>query len=501
MQPRPAATPPLLRIENVNKSFGPVRALVDARLELSAGEIHAVVGENGAGKSTLIRILSGLIRPDNGELVFNGRPVKMDTPAVSRALGIAVIHQDFDLPPNLKVIDSLLLGQEPEPRLGFVRPALRRRVALEGLQRVGLDVDPDAMTGALSASDRQLLAVARAIRKDARVLVMDEPTSALAPDEAARLLTLVRQLRSRGLSVIFVSHKLNEVFEISDRVTVLRDGSSVGTYDISATSKAELVTLMVGRALGEQLHGSAAPRGEKLLEVRELHREGAYHRVSFELCAGEILGLYGLQGAGRTALLRGLFGLEPPESGEVRIDARKVRVDRPQDAVRNGISLVPEDRKAQALFSNMNCRENLTLTVLDTLQTLGFVRRADERTLAMETMRRLAVRAEGPEQPIDELSGGNQQKIVLGRWLVRQPGILLLDEPTAGIDVGAKAEIYQTIRRMVSEGKGVILATSEMTELLGVCDRILVMADGHIVGEFDREAVTEEAIMRAIQGH
>jgi len=483
----------------MSKFFDGVRALDSVGLELRTGEVHAVVGENGAGKSTLIRILAGLESPDGGRIVLDGEPLRFASSVDSRVAGIAVIHQDFDLPPNLPVIDSLLLGQEPQSRFGFVRRRHRRQVARQCLDRMGLPVPLETLTGDLSATERQLLAVARAVLQDARVLIMDEPTSALAAEDARRLLDLVGQLGRHGMSVLFVSHKLHEVFSIADRISVLRDGRSVGSWKTSETSEAGIVSLMVGRELAVAMPASSPREGKELLKVTDLNRAGRYREVSFSLTKGEILGIYGLKGSGRSALLRGLFGIEMPISGEVRIEGQAVRLRKPMDAIRRGIAMVPEDRKQQALFSNMDCGENLSLAALGDLQRFGLIDRSAERSLVESMMSELGVRASGPTQPIAELSGGNQQKIVLGRWLVKRPHLLLLNEPTAGIDVGARADLYSLINQLASGGMGIILVTSDLPEMLAACGRLLVMAEGEIVAEFSCAAASEEAVMLAIQ--
>ena len=485
-----------LQIKFLCKNFGGTRALRNADFELLQGEIHALVGENGAGKSTLIKILSGIHSQDSGRILRNGKEIFVDLPNS----GIAVIYQDFDLAANLSVADNLLLGREPTHFFGIIDRQEQRRLANDYLKNVGLAVDPDTPVENLTVAQQQLVAIAKAISQDERILIMDEPTSALASDEIDRLLKLILRLKDSGTSVIFVSHKLDEVFAISDRVTVFRDGRSVGTRDIDKTPIKEIISMMVGREL-EDLYGKQCHvQKDVLLEARALDKHGVFEEISFTIHAGEVLGLYGLKGAGRTVIANTLFGLESRDGGEILLDGQRVQIDTPQDAIRLGIGFVPEDRKGQALFPNMDVKENLSVSALDKLSKHGFIDRTREQETVAEYMSRLRISSSGPNQIITDLSGGNQQKVVLSRWLIRHPRVLLLDEPTAGIDVGAKSESYKIINQMASEGVGILLISSELPEILGISDRILLIAGGRIVGEFSHDEATEEKVLQAIHG-
>jgi ABC-type sugar transport system ATPase subunit len=490
----------VLQIEALSKNFGGTHALRDADFELKRGEIHALVGENGAGKSTLIRILSGIHQRDSGQIRLDGQAVEVQSPADASGLGMAVIYQDFDLAPNLSIADNLLLGREPTKFLGIIDRKQHRKLAVECLAKAGLAIDPDTLVEQLTVAQRQLVAIAEALSHEARILIMDEPTSALAANDIDRLLNLILSLKEDGTSVLFVSHKLDEVFKMSDRVTVFRDGRSVGTRDIDRTSVQEVASMMVGRDLQDLYDKHCHVQDHLLLEVRGLCRRDDFDRISFAVRKGEVLGLYGLKGAGRTSVAHALFGLESHDAGEILIDGSPVEIDSPEDAIRLGVGFVPEDRKRQALFPNMNVRENLSMSAMQKLSKNGFISRAKENDTVGKHMSRLAIRTQGPNQAITDLSGGNQQKVIISRWLVRHPRLLILDEPTAGVDVGAKSEIYGIVNQLASDGVAILLISSDLPEILGISDRILIIADGRIVGEFSHGEATEEEVMHAIHG-
>jgi len=495
----PGGVSPVLEIEGVSKRFGATVALEDVSLKLQPGEVHALVGENGAGKSTLVRILAGMLSPDSGRIRLNHGSAEGKSPA-GQTRGLAFIHQDFDLAPNLTVAENLLLNREPTWVAGLLDRARGQREAQECLAAAGIDVDIDRLAGELSVAERQMVAVARSLRTATRLLVMDEPTSALPPDDIAALLDLVSRIAAGGTTVLFISHKLDEVFRVSQRVTVLRDGRVVGTRDTVRASVDEIVTMMVGRDLGLLARRGVRPRGDPLLEARGLHSSGRFENIDLSLARGEVLGLYGLKGAGRMAVARALFGLDPNSGGELRLNGVAVRIDSPRAAIRLGLAYVSRDRKTQSLFPNLGVRENLSIAALPTLARFGWVRRRRERAAVMDLLQRLQVRMAGPNDPITELSGGNQQKVILARWLLTDPSVLILDEPTAGIDIGARFEIYEQIDALAEAGLGVLLLSSDLPELLGLSDRVMVMHEGRIVADLARAEASEEAVMRAIHG-
>ncbi len=488
---------PLLEMRAVSKRFAGVQALTDVHVRIERGEIHALVGENGAGKSTLIKILSGLYARDAGSIFLEGREVSFRDPLESQQAGIVVIYQDFDLAPNLTVEENLLLGREPA-RFSFLRRRRLSELAAEYLRTVDLHLDTRTPVARLSVAQRQRVAIARALSARARLLVMDEPTSALAADEIERLLALIRRLKQGGTSVIYISHKLNEVFAVADAITVLRDGKYIATKKTAQTSHHEIVSLMVGRQLQDFFVRPARAGGEVVLAVERLQRKGVFSEVSFTLRRGEILGMYGLKGAGRSELARVLFGLDRRDGGKIHFAGARVEFRSAHDAIEHGLALIPEDRKTQSIFPNMDVKENASLASLGDLSRWSFLDRKGEQRLVGEYIHRLRIRTAGLTQPILGLSGGNQQKVILARWLAVQPCILILDEPTAGIDVGAKAEIYRLMAELAAQGLGLILISSELPEVLAVSDRILVMHGGRIVAELPAEEASEERIMRHI---
>jgi ABC-type sugar transport system ATPase subunit len=488
----------ILRIESLSKHFDGVHALSNANFELLEGEIHALAGENGAGKSTLIKILSGIHSRDDGQILLDGEEVRTKTPAESRQLGISVIYQDFDLAPNLSITDNLLLGQEPPTVFGLINSRERNRLARSYLELVGLEIDQSTLVERLTVAQRQLVAIARALSQHTRILVMDEPTSALASDEIKHLLELLVKLKEKGTSIIFVSHKLDEIFRVSDRITVFRDGKTVGARETRATTENEIVSMMVGRDLEDLYSKDSHIRNEPLLEVKGIAKAGVFDAISFSLNKGEILGIYGLKGAGRSEMVKALFGLESADAGTLVMEGQAIRINTPRDAIKHGMAFVPEDRKTLGLFPNMDVKENLSISALGRLSGHGFVKRGKELETAADYIERLNIQTTGPEQMISGLSGGNQQKVMLARWLMNDPRVLILDEPTAGIDVGAKSEIYKVMDQLVSRGMGIVLVSSDLPEILGLSDHILVMHGGSIVARFPRGEASEEKVMHSI---
>ena len=495
--------PPLLEVRGLSKRFPGVQALDGVRLDLCRGEVLAVIGENGAGKSTLMKILAGIERPDAGRIALAGREVVIDGVAAATSLGIALIHQELNLPDNLDVGASIYLGREPL-RWGPLRFVDRRRIARDAeviLARLGMRCSPRATVGSLSIGQQQMVEIAKALSVNARILIMDEPTSSLSQKETQALFDVVRGLRAQGVSVVYISHRLGEVKEIADRVTVLRDGRNAGELRRDEIAPARMVSLMVGRDMVQFYPHTAHITPLPLFEVRGLVVPGlAGEPVSFTVRAGEIVGLAGLVGAGRTELAQALFGIRKPSAGALRVAGAEVRLETPRDAIRAGIALVPEDRKLQGLVLEMTVRENITLAGLSRYARAGLVRRRPERAAAGDLVRLLGVRTPDVEREVRYLSGGNQQKVVLAKWLALRPRVLLLDEPTRGIDVVAKEEIYRLMEDLAASGIAILMISSEMQEVLGMSDRVLVMHQGRLAGELARDELSEEAVMRLATG-
>ncbi|NOX53202.1 MAG: sugar ABC transporter ATP-binding protein [Planctomycetes bacterium] len=496
----PLPVNPLLEVRGITKRYPGVLALEDVDLNVHRGEVLAVIGENGAGKSTLMKILAGVQRPDRGQILWNGRPVVIDSVPAALRLGIALIHQELNLADNLDVGGNIFLGREPL-RFGLIDRRRIDRDAARFLQMVGLDVSPRQLVSQLSIGRQQLVEIAKALSVDARLLIMDEPTSSLSQREAETLFRVVRSLRDRGVSVIYISHRLSEVQRIADRVCVLRDGRNAGELGRADITHDRMVRLMVGRDVSQFYQRLPHEPKQPVLEVDRL-RTPAYpqHEVSFRLRASEVVGVAGLIGAGRTELLQTLFGVTPAVGGSVRVQGRATRIRSPADAIRAGLALVPEDRKQQGLILDMAVSENLSLVRLAHDQRFGFRNRRAERELSVRMIRELRIKTPSPRQIVRYLSGGNQQKVVLGKWLAIRPRVLLLDEPTRGIDVGAKEEIYRLMEQLAQQGVAVLFVSSEMEEILGMADRVLVMHEGRMTGELSGNELTEEAVMQLATG-
>ncbi len=481
-------------MRDITKDFPGVRALDKVSFSLVPGEVHALAGENGAGKSTLIKILAGAEAMTSGEILVSGKRVDLSGPLDAKKLGISVIYQEFDLIPHLSVAENILLGREPRKGAFIDWPSLHRRAA-EALERLGIDLDLRALVKNLSVAQRQMTEIAKAVTTEARIIVMDEPSATLTLRELAHLFDLVRTLKGQGVSVIYISHRLEELFEIADRVTVLRDGRHVITASVKDVTKDQLVKYMVGRELTGDYPRRARAPGREVLSVRGLSRRGVIHDVSLSLREGEVLGITGLVGSGRTEIARAIFGADPADSGEIRLEDTKLDLKDPRAAIRAGISLATEDRKEQGLVLGMGVRENITLANLGALARRGFVNRRREATEASRLVRSLSIRTSGLEQKARNLSGGNQQKVVLAKWLFTNSKVVMFDEPTRGIDVGAKQEIYRLINDLAERGVGVIMISSELPEILGMSDRILVIREGRIRAELARGDATQETIM------
>jgi len=477
----------ILEMQGICKDFPGVHALSNVDLAVRRGEIHAIVGENGAGKSTLMKIVSGAYRRDRGQVLFRGQPVEIRSPLDAQALGIAIIYQEFSLAPHLSAGANIFIANEPRGRLpGFIDRGKIRSESARLFAQLGVDIDPATEIRRLSICQQQITEIARALLMATTLLVMDEPTSALPEEEVRLLFTVIRRLKAEGMTILYISHNLDEVLEIADRITVLRDGVRIDTVPAATSNREAIIRMMVGRDVERTQVRSQVALGDEVLRVTGLSRAGAVKEVSFSLRGGEILGLGGLLGAGRTELLRCVFGADRKYAGSVHVGGRAVTIRQPLDAVRAGIGFVPEDRKQQGLFLGLSVRENLTAACLDRVAIGGFLRRRDESELVDHYVRSLDIRVSSQEQKAVNLSGGNQQKVILSRWLALEPKVLLLDDPTRGIDVGARASIHELIKKLADQGLGVVFVSSELPELLEICDRIMVMAGGSIVAEFPR---------------
>jgi ribose transport system ATP-binding protein len=489
----------LLEIKNIDKSFPGVQALRDVSMNVLPGEVHAVVGENGAGKSTLMNILSGAYCPDNGHIFLDRREVRITNPRVAQELGINIVHQELTLFPNLSVAENIFVGRIPSNG-GFVNSRQLRDKTAELLPTFGLSLSPEVLARDLSVASQQLVEILRAIRSQCKILILDEPTSALANHETSVLFGLIRRLKEGGVSIIYVSHRLHEIFDIADTITVLRDGAVTGIRARNEISEDELVRLMVGRSLESYFPEKGRQRGIPLLGVENLTLGETLRNISFELHRGEILGISGLAGAGRSELARCIVGAQRFDSGTISLDGRPVRIDSPQRAAELEIGYLPEDRKLQGLFLRMSLRRNVVAAILKRLSNKGIIDSTREKSLAAEAATRLSIKSTSIEARMDSLSGGNQQKVMLARWLLANPRVLIIDEPTRGIDVGAKAEIHALLRKLANEGIGIIMISSELPEILGMSDRVLVMYEGSISGQFHHSKATEERIMACAVG-
>lgn len=485
----------LLKMEKISKAFPGVQALSEVDLEVYKGEILALVGENGAGKSTLMKILTGVFKKDEGKIIFKGKEIEARNPHHARQLGISMIYQEFSLVPNLDIATNIFLGNEPTRKFDIFDYERAKTEAERLLKMVGLGVSPDVLVEDLMVAQQQIVEVAKALASESELIIMDEPTSALSKEESERLFGIMKKLKEEGISIIFITHRLEEVFAVADRIVVLRDGRRVGELSCEETRISEVIRLMVGRDV------RVVPRVEVssddvVLEVRNLSRLPMIKDVSFSLKRGEVLGIAGLVGAGRTEIMRALFGADLKTSGEIFIEGEKVEIQSPNDAVKMGIGLVPEDRKFQGLILIMAVYENISLPSLPFMFSNGIINFEKEYSLAESLVERLSIRTPSIFQAVNNLSGGNQQKVVLAKWLALKPKVLILDEPTRGIDVGSKAEIHHLIDELAKEGIGVILISSELPEILALSDRILVISKGRITKELKREEADQETIMQ-----
>lgn len=486
-----------LSLEVAVKTFGEVVALADGRVELVSGEILALIGENGAGKSTVVKILAGVHTPDSAHFTVAGEPVVFANVAESKAAGISVIYQEPTLFPDLTVAENIYVGRQPKGALGLIDRGQMRKDAKALFDRLGVSIDPERVAEGLSIADQQIIEIAKAISMHAQVLIMDEPTAALSGAEVDRLFEVVRGLRDEGAAIMFISHRFEEVFELADRVTVMRDGRFVADHVTAEVTVEELVLEMVGRDIDQLFPKQEAEAGAVVLDVEGISSGSVFRDISFNVRSGEIVALAGLVGAGRTEVARAVFGIDRYEAGDIRVDGQLLPSGSPQDAIDAGIAFVPEDRRKQGLVMEMSIQHNITLTLRDALTRVGLIRRNDESAAAQEWAEKLQVKSGSMRHEVATLSGGNQQKVVLAKWLATDPKLLIVDEPTRGIDVGTKSEVHRLLSDLAVRGVAILMVSSELPEVLGMADRILVMREGRLTAEIARTDATPESVMRA----
>lgn len=500
MRPSDAPAEPVLRLDRITKTFPGVKALSEVELALYPGQVTALVGENGAGKSTLVKILTGIYQPDGGQITVDGKPVRFPTAQDAAAHGITAIHQETVLFDDLTVAENIFLGHAPKGRFGLIDLAAQRRMAAEILTEIGAKIDPDTRLRELGIASKHLVAISRALSIDARVVIMDEPTAALSHKEIHELYELVDTLKAQGKAILFISHKFDEIFRIADRYTVFRDGQFVAEGRITDISEGDLVQMMVGRSV-DQVFPKRHPRiGDEVLQVAGYDHPTEFEGIGFTLRRGEILGFYGLVGAGRSEFMQALFGITKPTKGVTRVNGKIIVIRSPAEAVEAGIVYVPEDRGLQGAIRPMPIFQNVSLPSLGRTSKNGFIRLAEEFALTREYTRRLDLRAASLDTPVGNLSGGNQQKVVIAKWLATQPKVIILDEPTKGIDIGSKAAVHEFMAELASQGLAVIMVSSEIPEVLGMSDRVIVMREGRIVAEVTGEDMTPETLVRHAAG-
>ncbi|MBK0418682.1 sugar ABC transporter ATP-binding protein [Leucobacter sp. CSA1] len=488
-----------LEMRGISKSFPGIRALSDVDLVVESGEVHAIVGENGAGKSTLMKILAGVYQPDEGTILLGGEETRISGQLDARRRGIGMVYQELNLVPDLTVAENIALGRTPS-RFGILQRRRLHEEAVAVLEALDARMDPSAILGSLTVSQQQIVEIAKAYALRPSIIVLDEPTSSLSEHEAQALFRVVRRMREEGIAIIYISHRLREVLDLADRVTVLRDGRQIETRESKGLTAGEMIRLMVGRDLTDVFPKRDVPIAETVLEVEGLTRAGAFENVSFEVRAGEIVGLAGLVGAGRTEVARAIFGLDRAQAGTVRVDGAEVRARTPGKGLASGIAYVPEDRKRDGIVPSASIKDNISLPVLGRLSAGGWISRGKEQRLAKEQVAALGVSPPVIDRPVDTLSGGNQQKVVIAKWLAARPRVLILDEPTRGVDVGAKADIHEIIGELAAAGTAILLISSELPEVLAVSDRIVVLHEGRVSAELGRAEADETSIMHAATG-
>lgn len=492
---------PVVEMKNIHKSFFNVQVLKGVDFDLVPGEIHALMGENGAGKSTLMKILTGIHKSNSGEILYKGEIVEYHSPKEAEKAGIAVIHQELNIIPYLTVAENMFLGKELKRQpFGILKTKEMNEKTKENLNRLGIDIDPQKEAGELSVGQQQMIEIARAIAAETEVLIMDEPTAALTDREIETLFTVINQLKREGVAIIYISHRMEEIFRMCDRITVLRDGQSIGTKITSETGFEEIVKMMVGRELGERFPERTAEIGEDRFVVEDLSLEGIFNNISFNVRKGEILGVAGLMGAGRTEIMETIFGARKKKSGRIYMDDKELNIRKPHHAIEAGIGFITEDRKDEGLVLGLTVRENLAIPNLKKLSKSAVIQKQKEKQWTEEMIQKLRIKTSGPEQEVKSLSGGNQQKVVFGKWLGTEPKLLILDEPTRGVDVGAKKEIYSIMNELTEKGFSIIMVSSELPEILGMSDRVMVIHEGKLSAILDKKEASQEKIMEAATG-
>ncbi len=489
-----------LTVENITKIFPGTIALSNVSLQVKAGEVHALVGENGAGKSTLMNIISGVLQPDEGTIQFLGEPVQFASPCEAQAAGVGFVHQELALCPHISVAENIYMGRYDKGPFGFIKRKKLYADTAELLKLFKTNIRPDSMVSDLNIADQQVVEIAKSLSLKCKLLILDEPTSSLSDTETEILFQIIRKLKSDGISVLYISHRIAEIFEICDRVTILRDGSYVNTFHVSEVTPRQIVEGMVGRELNDFYPAKSTESGESLLEVRDLCRYGVFQNISFELRRGEILGLSGLVGSGRTEVARAICAIDKLDEGEVRFLREPIRFKNYSDAIKHGLCYLTEDRKQQGLFLNLNVKNNINAAIIDTLSRHMILQGKKEVANATAYVQRLNIKVHSVGQLISSLSGGNQQKAMIAKWLSVNPSVIIMDEPTRGIDVGAKSEIHNMLRELSNKGIGIILISSELPEIIGMCDRVIVMHEGRVTGEVSGQEITEKRIILMASG-
>ena len=490
----------ILEMRSIDKAFGKTQALRGIHFELEEGEVHALLGENGAGKSTLIKVLGGVHQPDAGMIKIDGHEVRLEHVSQAQVLGIGIIHQEIVLVPALTIAENIFLGREPTTRLGLRDVKSIQRRAAEMMAALGLTLDVGLPVGKLTIAQQQMVEIVKAISFNVKILVMDEPTSSLSEEEVKKLFEIIRTLKGKGVSIIYISHRMAELFEISDRVTVIRDGTYVGTRETERTNPDELVAMMVGRSLESFYVRTFSKPGDEVLRVEGLTRKGAFEDVSFAVCKGEILGFSGLVGAGRSEVMSAIFGGTPYDRGSIRLNGKPIRFKNTEEAIRHGVGMVPEDRKKMGLALVNTVGFNLTLAAISRLLKGGMIDPRARRAMIEESIRAYRIKTASPDITVSSLSGGNQQKVVLAKWLAAEPLLLILDEPTRGVDVGAKQEIYAIMNDLAAQGMAIVMVSSDLPEIINMCDRVCVMRAGRLIRELPREEISQENIMKFATG-